>query len=343
MKKLMKAAVFYGKHDIRVETIPVPDIKDDDVLIKVGYCGVCGTDVHIFEGDKGCAEVHPPIVLGHEFAGVIVAVGKDVKNRKEGDRVDVDPNILCEACPACLAAKGHFCEHMTGIGTMINGGFAEYVAVPAKQTHLVSESTDLRAAAMTEPLACCLHGIDMCEIRTGDKVLVIGAGMIGLLMLQLARLSGAAFVAVSEPVAKKRDMAKKLGADVCFDSTAVTAQEFEEKCRKYNFDCVIECCGLVKTIEQAVRVAGNKATVMMFGLTKPDDEIALKPYDVFSKELTLRSSYINPYTQARALALIENKRIDVTSMQNEPVSLEELRSVLSDEKKRAKGKFLIKL
>lgn len=343
MKKLMKAAVFYGKHDIKVENIPVPEIKGNEVLVKVAYCGVCGTDVHIFEGDKGCAEVHPPIVLGHEFAGQIVAVGEEVRDRKVGDRVDVDPNVLCESCPACLAAKGHFCEHMTGIGTMVNGGFAEYVAVPAKQTHLVSDKTDLKAAAMTEPLACCLHGIDMCEIKAGDKVLVIGAGMIGLLMLQLARLSGASFVAVSEPVAAKRAQAAKLGADLCLDPASLPAEQLEAECRKYNFNCVIECCGLVKTIEQAIRVAGYKATVMMFGLTKPDDVIALKPYDVFSKELTLRSSYINPYTQARALALIENGRVNVMDMQCDPIPPEELSSVLSDEKKRAKGKFVVKL
>lgn len=343
MKKLMKAAVFYGKHDIRVENIPIPVPKENEVLVKVAYCGVCGTDVHIFEGDKGCAEVHPPIVLGHEFAGEIVEIGKDVVGRKVGDRVDVDPNVLCESCPACLAAKGHFCEHMTGIGTMVNGGFAEYVAVPAKQTHLVSAKTDLRAAAMTEPLACCLHGIDQCDIRAGDRVLVIGAGMIGLLMLQLARLSGASFVAVSEPVAEKRRQAEALGADLCLDPCAVSGEQFEAECQGYGFNCVIECCGLVKTIEQAVRVAGNKATVMMFGLTKPDDAIALKPYDVFSKELTLRSSYINPYTQARALALIESGRVDVTSMVCEPVPLEKLGEVLADAKIRAKGKYIIQL
>ena len=106
---------------------------------------------------------------------------------------------------------------------------------------------------------------------------------------------------------------------------------------------VIECCGLIKTIEQAVRVAGNKATVMMFGLTKPDDAISLKPYDVFSKELTLRSSYINPYTQARALALIESGRVDVAGMVCPPVPLEKLSEVLSDEKMRAKGKFVVQL
>lgn len=343
MKKNMKAAVFYGKNDIRIETISIPEIKADEVLIQVAFCGVCGTDVHIFGGDKGCAEVHPPIVLGHEFAGTVVAVGTDVKDRKVGDRVDVDPNVLCEACEYCLSGKGHFCRHMTGIGTMTNGGFAEYVAVPVKQTHLLSEQTSLLAASMTEPLACCLHGIDMCGIKPGDRVMVIGAGMIGLLMLQLSRLSGAAFVAVSEPAAAKRESAKALGADFCLDPMALPAEEFERQCRSYNFNCVIECAGLPKTIEQAVRIAGNRATVMMFGLTGPDATVSLKPYEIFAKELTLRSSYINPYTQARALALIESGRVDVISMMCDPIALEELPDVLADTSLRAKGKFVVKL
>ena len=148
MKNLMKAAVFHGKHDLRIEQIEMPKIKENEVLVKVAYCGVCGTDVHIFEGDKGCAEVHPPIVLGHEFSGIVAEVGAAVQGRKAGDRVNVDPNVLCESCKYCLSAKGHFCEHMTGIGTMVNGGFAEYVAVPAKQTHLISEKTDMQSAAI---------------------------------------------------------------------------------------------------------------------------------------------------------------------------------------------------
>lgn len=342
MKKLMKAAVFYGRHDMRIEQIAMPQVKENEVLIQVAYCGVCGTDVHIFEGDKGCAEVHPPIVLGHEFSGTIVKVGNKVTGRKEGDRVNVDPNVLCESCKYCLSAKGHFCEHMTGIGTMINGGFAEYVAIPAKQTHLISDKTDLQSAAMGEPLACCLHGIDMCEIRPGDRVLVIGAGMIGLLMLQLARLSGASFVAVSEPVPGKRLQAEKLGADISLDPVAL-GDSFEKICLSYDFNCVIECAGLVRTIEQAIAVAGKKATVMMFGLTKPNDAISLKPYDVFAKELTIRASYINPYTQKRSLALIEQNRIDVKSMVCQPIPLEELPKVLADEKLRAKGKFVVKI
>lgn len=343
MKNTMKAAVFYGRHDMRIEQVEMPRIGEDEVLVKVAYCGVCGTDVHIFEGDKGCAEVHPPIILGHEFSGVIAEVGARVRNRKAGDRVNVDPNVLCGRCEYCLSAKGHFCEHMTGIGTMVNGGFAEYVAVPVGQTRLVSEKTDLQAAAMTEPLACCLHGMDLCEIKLGDRVLVIGAGMIGLLMLQLSRLSGASFVAVSEPVAEKREEAQRLGADLCIDPVPMSADQFETLCRGYDFNCVIECAGLTRTIGQAVAAAGKKATVMMFGLTKPDDTVMLKPYDVFSKELTLRSSYINPYTQSRALALIEQGRIDVKSMACPPIPLEKLPDVLADASLRAKGKYVVKL
>ncbi len=260
-----------------------------------------------------------------------------------GDRVNVDPNVLCDTCKNCLSAKGHYCEDMTGIGTMVDGGFAEYVSVPEKQTYLLNEKTSLAEAAMTEPLACCLHGIDMCDIRPGATVAVIGAGKIGLLMVQLARISGAATVVVSEPMEEKRKAALAVGADVCLDPTAMSAAEFEKVCSQYDFSCVIECVGLTRTIEQAIRIAGKKATVMMFGLTRPDDTIELKPYDVFEKELTLRSSYINPYTQARALSLIESGRVDVKSMVCPPISLEELASVLADPAKRTKGKMIVKL
>lgn len=339
MKDLMKAAVFHGKHDVRVENVPIPEVKDNEVLVKVAYCGVCGTDVHIFEGDKGCAEVHPPCILGHEFAGTIVKLGKSVTSRAKGDRVTVDPNVLCDSCKYCLEAKGHFCTHMTGIGTTTNGGFAEYVAVPAKQTHLVNANTPLETAAMTEPLACCLHGMDMCEIKAGDRVAVIGAGMIGLIMIQLARLSGATKIVAIEPVEKKRADAIKAGADEAF---APSDKTDEELCA-YDFNCVIECAGLTSTISRAIAIAGKKAIVMMFGLTKPDDEVAIKPYDLFVKELTLKTSYINPYTQERALQLIESGRVDVKSMACDPIPLEKLADVLGDAKLRAQGKFIVKL
>ena len=270
----MKSAVFYGKHDLRVEEHPMPEVGPHDVLIQVEACGVCGTDVHIYEGDKGAAEVTPPTILGHEFSGVIREVGSEVKKYKAGDRVCIDPNCYCGACDPCRNGVAHFCENMMGYGTTVNGGFAEYCAVDERQVYLLGENTTFEQGAMAEPVACCLHGIDMCEIQPGQQVVIIGGGMIGLLMLQLAKLAGAAKVALLEPVENKREVGRKLGADVCIDPVK---EDVKERLAENGMDwvnVVIECVGRPSTIEQAIEIAGNKAVVMMFGLTKPDEEIA---------------------------------------------------------------------
>ena len=337
----MKSAVFYGKHDLRVEEHEMPKVGPKDVLIQVKACGVCGTDVHIYEGDKGAAEVTPPTILGHEFSGVIAEVGSEVTNYKAGDRVCIDPNCYCGACEPCRNGVVHYCEHMIGYGTTVNGGFAEYCAVNERQVYKLGDNTSFEQGAMTEPVACCLHGMDMCEIRPGHQVVVIGGGMIGLLMLQLSRLAGAAKVALLEPVESKRGVGKKLGADICIDPIHedVKARLKEEGMTWVN--TVIECVGRPSTIEQAIDIAGNKAVVMMFGLTKPDETISVKPFEIFRKELVLKASYINPYTQKRALDLIDSGRLDVSSMVYEVADLDELADILSNPELRAKGKYII--
>ena len=337
----MKSAVFYGKHDLRVEEHEMPKVGPKDVLIQVKACGVCGTDVHIYEGDKGAAEVTPPTILGHEFSGVIAEVGSEVTNYKAGDRVCIDPNCYCGACEPCRNGVLHYCEHMIGYGTTVNGGFAEYCAVNERQVYKLGDNTSFEQGAMTEPVACCLHGMDMCEIRPGHQVVVIGGGMIGLLMLQLSRLAGAAKVALLEPVESKREVGKKLGADICIDPIHedVKARLKEEGMTWVN--TVIECVGRPSTIEQAIDIAGNKAVVMMFGLTKPDETISVKPFEIFRKELVLKASYINPYTQKRALDLIDSGRLDVSSMVYEVADLDELADILSNPELRAKGKYII--
>lgn len=337
----MKSAVFYGKHDLRVEEHEMPEVGPKDVLIQVKACGVCGTDVHIYEGDKGAAEVTPPTILGHEFSGVIAEVGSEVTNYKAGDRVCIDPNCYCGACEPCRNGVAHYCEHMIGYGTTVNGGFAEYCAVNERQVYKLGDNTSFEQGAMTEPVACCLHGMDMCEIRPGHQVVVIGGGMIGLLMLQLSKLAGAAKVALLEPVESKREVGKKLGADICIDPLHedVKARLKEEGMTWVN--TVIECVGRPSTIEQAIDIAGNKAVVMMFGLTKPDEIISVKPFEIFRKELVLKASYINPYTQKRALDLIDSGRLDVSSMVYEVADLDELADILSNPELRAKGKYII--
>lgn len=338
----MKAAVFYGKEDLRVEELPIPEIKNaDDVLIRVRACGVCGTDMHIFDGDEGAAPTPAGTVLGHEFAGEVIAVGSGVGNVKVGDRVAVDPNKLCGVCDFCRGGVGHFCEAMVGIGTTVNGGFAEYCVVPESQVYRFSDKISFAEAAMTEPVACCLHGIDLCEIEAGATVCVIGGGMIGLLMLQLAKLRGAARLILIEPIAEKRALALKLGADTVIDPlTEDTAARISEAGIS-RIECVIECVGKTATMKQAIELAGKKSTVMLFGLSKPNDTIDIKPFEIFKKEITLKASFINPYTQSRALALIDSGRIDVSSMIYKTVGVEELPSVLADKAERARGKYIV--
>ena len=263
----MKAAVFYGKGDIRVEDITKPVPKEGELLVRVRACGVCGTDVHIFSGDEGAAQTHPPTVLGHEFAGEVTEIGRGVKDFAEGDRVCVDPNVLCGECPYCLSGLGHFCTGITGIGTTVNGGFAEYVVVPARQAYRLADTTSFEEGAMTEPVACCLHGID---IRPGDDVAVIGGGMIGLIMLQLALRAGAARVALIEPSKVKREAAARLGAFLTLDPFCSDVKAEIRRAGISRLSCVIECVGQTSTIAQAIDIAGKASVVMMFGLTAPD-------------------------------------------------------------------------
>ncbi len=333
----MKAAVFYKKNDLRVEERDIPEIGNDELLIRVRACGICGTDAHIFCGDEGAAPTPAGTVLGHEFAGEVVKVGADVAGFEIGDHICVDPNKLCGKCEFCRRGIGHFCESITGIGTTVDGGFAEYCAVPVSQAYKVPKTLPFEAAAMTEPVSCCLHGIELCGIKPGSRVAVIGCGMIGLLMIQLAKLSGASFIAAIEPIESKRTKALELGADCA----VAPSDDTVAKLGTDNIDCVIECVGRPETIEAAINLAGRYSTVMMFGLTKPDATVSVKPFEIFKKEITLRSSYINPYTFPAAVSLIESGRLDVTSMIYEKAPLSELPAILADPRRRSAGKYVI--
>lgn len=337
----MKAAVFYSKEDLRINDREIPKAYGDNVLIKVKACGICGTDMHIFDGDEGVAPTPEGTTLGHEFAGEVVEIGERVKGINVGDKVCVDPNKLCNECAFCKEGIGHFCENMVGIGTTVDGGFAEYCLVPMSQVYKFEKDISFTDAAMTEPVACCLHGIDLCNIDVGNTVLVIGGGMIGLIMLQLAKLRGAANLILIEPIKEKREHALKLGANIVIDPIN---EDVEDVLKANNVDrvnTVIECVGKTSTMEQAIALAGKYSTVMMFGLTSPNDEIKIKPFEFFKKEIILKASFINPYTQARALKLIESKKIDVSSMIYKLITLDKLPSVLDDKKERAKGKFVV--
>lgn len=299
----MKAAVYFGRHDLRVTEVAEGPVGDKQVRVSIKYCGVCGTDIHIYEGEGGAVAVTPPLVIGHEFSGVVSAVGKDVRKVAVGDRVAIDPNDMCGECYFCKNGQAHFCADSIGIGTTYPGGFAASVTVREKQVYHIPAALSFETAALTETVSCCLHGIDLCALKTGQTVLIIGAGPIGLIMLQLAKMSGAGKIIVSEIVPEKRALALEYGAHLVIDPSGEDVGNVL-KANSANIDCVIECAGTVKTSEAAVRYAGKGATVMLFGLVAPDAVAGIKPYEIFQKEIRLTASFINPYTFSRAIEVL---------------------------------------
>lgn len=337
----MKAAVFKGKGIMEVETYEKPQVKPHEVLVEVKACGVCGTDIHIYSGDEGAAACTPPTILGHEFSGVIAEVGEAVTTLKVGDRVSIDPNDMCGKCYYCNNGLAQFCESMIGIGTTVNGGFSQYAVVNAKQAFKLDESISFEEGAMVEPIACCLHGIDMCDIKVGHTVMVIGGGAIGLMMLQLARLKGAATVILSEPVQEKRELALELGADIVIDPINEDIAAVIKANGIKNIDATIECVGLKQTMMQAVEYAGKSSTAMLFGLGHPEETLPIKPFELFKKECTVKASFINPYTQQRAIQLLKSKRIHVEKLITKKVSLEEFVAMLEDKSYRTCTKVIV--
>ena len=338
----MKAAVYHGPHDLRVEEVPVRELKDNEVLIQVKYCGVCGTDMHIFNGDGGSFEVNPPLIPGHAFSGVVAKVGSAVTTVKEGDRVSGDPNDMCGECYFCKNAMQHFCTNNIGVGTTVDGGFAEYVIMREKQVYKFAGNLSFKEAAMAEPISCCLHGIDLCNIKSGCTVLVMGGGPIGMIMMQLAKNAGAARVIMSEPVEEKRELALKLGATKTINPIEEDVQAvLSEYCE--NVDVVIECVGNIHTQEDAVKFAGKGAMVMYFGLASPEESYPLKPDDVFKKELTITSSFINPYTFERAIRVLESGTIELESLITNVVPLDDIVDVFTKPEYRRAGKAMIKI
>lgn len=323
-KGLMKAAVFYQPGDVRIEEKAIPEVKADEVLIKIMAAGVCGTDMHIYGGAKGASECYPPVVLGHEFAGIVEAVGEDVKNIEVGQHVTADPSIMCGKCFACQTGKPHFCVDYSATGVTYDGGFAQYCVVKDKQVFILKPEVSFEEGAMCEPLGCCLHGIDRASVRTGDTVMIIGGGTIGLIMMQLARLAGAATILVSEPVESKREMALKLGADFAFNPLEENPWDILSKNGIREINVAIECVGRKETMMDAFRFISPAGHILLFGLTAPDCEIPFKPYEIFQKELTVTASFVNPFTHGRAADLLNTGKMHLAELISDRFELDDI-------------------
>lgn len=291
--------VWDGGRNVDLVHWEVPAPGTGELKIRVEASGLCGTDLHIASGEYPLAL--PGVVIGHEFAGTIVEAGPGVaESLGVGDRVAVDPNIPCHTCSQCHNARPHLCENPEAIGVTRDGGLAEFAIVPASQAYRVPENLPPEAAALTEPLACVLHAVDLGRLRPGERTLVLGAGPIGILCSMLLAAAGASEVLVSEPNPDRRDRIRRVGAE------PVDPESVSENMA----DKVFECVGKPETMRAAVEAARPGGTVMWVGVASPDAEVPVKPYDVFRRELTIRGSYTNPYVMDRALALLASGRLN---------------------------------
>ncbi len=324
----MKGSFFVGadkdsKFEVRDMTFG--PLGPKDVLVRNKACGICGTDVHIYHGEEGSAKVTPPVVLGHEFAGVVEKVGEEVTVVKPGDHVALDPNMYCDQCMPCRMGKKQECEHLFALGVNVNGGFAEYSVCPETQCFKVREDISFDEAAMAEPLACVVHGIDQAEIRSGDTVLVIGGGTIGLMMVQMARICGASTVILSEPVAMRQKIGMEVGADAVIDPIHEDVPgRLKEICGRDGADVVIECVGKPFAVEQAFSAAGFGATILLFSVPAVDATVPLPLFDVYKKELRIVGSMINPNTHQRAVNLINSGRLELKKLITHTYDLEHM-------------------
>ena len=309
----MKAAVLHAVGDIRLEDVPEPEIGDREVLLKVKACGVCGTDIHFFHGEWA---VNMPLIPGHEFSGEIAEVGKSISTVSVGDRVSIDPNVVCGVCKNCRRTeRSHLCSNIRAIGVDVNGGFAEYLKAPEEVVYRLPGPVDFEVGAMTEPVGCAIRGFDNTRTNLGDTVVIIGTGPMGLLLTQMARLQGAAKVLAIEMIEERRRAAEKLGADRTIDPSNEDVRKVVlEETEGNGPEVVFEAVGSARTIELALDLASRGGRVSLFGVAPQSDVIKVRPFMLYDKELEISASYRDPFTFDRAIQLLSGGRIDVKSI-----------------------------
>jgi 2-desacetyl-2-hydroxyethyl bacteriochlorophyllide A dehydrogenase len=279
---------------VLVGEVPDPTAGPGEVLVGVEACGVCGTDLHIADGHF--APTPYPIVPGHEFAGTVLEVGPGVTTGiTVGARVAVDPSLFCGHCAACRAGRGNLCANWNATGDTVDGAFAEQVAVPAVNAYLLPESMSFEQGALVEPLSCAVHGIRRLGVEVGESVLVVGAGTMGLLLIQLLDRAGARVVAVDR-VAAKTALAESMGASRT--ATSIAALDGEQ------FDAVVDVTGVPAVIEQGLDAVRRGGRFLVFGVAPAEARVALSPFRVYNDEITVVGSMAVLHSFGAALDLI---------------------------------------
>lgn len=314
----MKAIRLHAIHDLRLDEIAVPEPGPGEIQIRVEAAGLCGTDRHLFHGEFPCK---PPVTLGHEFSGVVTACGP-FADLAIGTRVTCDPNDFCMTCPECLRGRVNLCERNVASGLGRDGGFAEYAVFPQRKAVVLPADLNPLFGAFCEPLGCTLHGIDVAAPKPGERCIVIGGGVIGQMALQLARLAGAEVMMLTRSP-EKQDLAATLGAT----HLAADAQAARKIWPK-GADIVLECAGTGPTVAMAPGLTRTGGRVVILGVVPQGEKIEIEPFDLLFREVSMLSSFLNPFTHARAAQLIASGTVDIAPLVSRRVSLSEMAAAI---------------
>ncbi|MEU6371214.1 zinc-dependent alcohol dehydrogenase family protein [Streptomyces sp. NPDC046931] len=296
----MKAAVIHSPGQVSVETVDDPTPGPGQVVIEVSACGLCGTDLHILQGEFAPTL---PIIPGHEFAGEIIALGTGVRDLKVGDRVAVDPSLHCHECHYCRIGRGNLCERFNAIGVSVPGGAAQYTLAPAANCVRLPDHVRTEDAALIEPLSCAVRGYDILRSSLASNVLIYGSGTMGLMMLELAKRTGAATVDMVDINEDRLATARTLGCS----NAVTTADEIE---RPRGWDVVIDATGNAHAIQDALGRVGKGGTYLQFGVADYATRATIDPYRIYNQEITITGSMAVLHSYERAAELFAGGVLD---------------------------------
>lgn len=314
----MKAGRLLATGDMRLVDVPEPVPAQGEVLLRVEAGGICGTDRHLYKGEFPCT---PPVTLCHEFSGIVQdanGTGLSV-----GTRVTVDPNIACGHCDYCRVGRPNLCRNNVAIGLGRDGGFAPLAVVPAHRAIALPAGLDPLHGALAEPLACTLHGIDIGAPRPGERAIIIGGGVIGLLALQLCVLAGAETLLLTRNPAK-RALAESLGAQATAPTPEAALSHWPE-----GADIVVECAGVPDTVAMSPRLTRTGGRIVLLGVLPKGLAVPFEPFDLLFREISLLPAFINPFTQTRAAALIASGAVKVAPLITRVVGLEDVPALVA--------------
>ena len=350
----MKALRWHARKDIRVEEIAEPVSGPDQVKVKVKWCGICGSDIHEVEAGPlliATSKPHPlpgsktaPVVMGHEFVGDIVEIGRQVTGFNIGDRVAVRPTMPCFRCHWCKKGNHMQCSTMGAIGSIWDGGFAEYMVAPGHCIYKIPDHLSYEAAVFAEPLACAVHAVKRANMSPGDSVAVVGAGPIGNLTMQVAKVCGAGSVFVIDMLSKRRELALELGATAVFNPYDVDAgKEIAKVTEGLRADIVFECAGPPAAMLTALNVGGKGGKIVEVGQMVGTCDFPFQRFWMHEKTIISAQAYTDEFPIA--LSFLSDKRIHVEPLITSKIKLDDIIEqgfkVLTGDQKNAHVKILV--